>query len=456
MNYELNSPTGDNSIWKPIYRNKYQEGSIIGPDLPDYLATQILKSLDGKYHHLEYAIGELITKYSNELDDDLTSRHSILLDIFKSWYNAERRIKRLPTHLYWLHHFITSMDNHLLRMITQERTGFSYLATSIVLEKLDRAFKSDPDLKDKLDDLCKAIEAGEDPSSTEAGVKLDKVAASANNKMRKDLSKAEEMGIGKGVDPESIQMVETMFNSRLLKNVKLNRRDLDKFVKHIASKAQDSLGGRAEIVEESILESDIVDNLEHIENFSHLALIDNVSNLSKRYYMNFDLYIDCSGSMGSQASYENNAFSGVTLRALSRLFVHQLITMNMVKKMYLFSNNVHELSKKELFTKTLDRGTNIKSCINQAKANNKASIILTDGYDHIDADEDYFKKVYFVVLQQDRLGEAFVKYHRGGQILFWEDGKFYPSRLSAEQGYNGNMYYDVVSKKRYDSMNKGR
>ena len=95
------------------------------------------------------------------------------------------------------------------------------------------------------------------------------------------------MGIGKGVDPESIQMVETMFNSRLLKNVKINRRDLDKFVKHIASKAQDSLGGRAEIVEESILESDIVDNLEHIENFSHLALIDNVSNLSKRYYMNF-------------------------------------------------------------------------------------------------------------------------------------------------------------------------
>ena len=165
MNYELNSPTGDNSIWKPIYRNKYQEGSIIGPDLPDYLATQILKSLDGKYHHLEYAVGELITKYSNELDDDLTSRHSILLDIFKSWYNAERRIKRLPTHLYWLHHFITSMDNHLLRMITQERTGFSYLATSIVLEKLDRAFKSDSDLKDKLDDLCKAIEAGEDPNS---------------------------------------------------------------------------------------------------------------------------------------------------------------------------------------------------------------------------------------------------------------------------------------------------
>jgi len=423
MNSELETIEEDIFDWiDPDKGRSIQEFGIIKPDIDESLA----RVLDDAFRHIknyDYFKHGIKNIYSTE-DSPAVGREgqSAAIDCFKLWFNKEKVIKIDPR-MYWFHNFLTELDNHLLKTITEDRFAYSFLAASVVIDKLGKYFSSNDYDEDELKDLNDKIEKGEDTTSNGASQALSKIAGSSVNKIKKDMDNAEAMGIGKSTDPSQIETISSMLNSNMLSKMKLDKSSINNFVKHIINKASQTVGGKCETVDESIFDAEDIDDIKNIENFLHEALFDDLVVEDKKYFLNFDLYIDDSGSMSSKTNFTN---SNVSLRALSRMFAFKLEKLNLVKDIYLFAHSgaMEKITKEKLFTEVIDGGTDIQQCIENAKKTNRPAIIVTDGWDHFDMEKDYYDKVYFVVLDCDSLPDCFEKFSNNKQILFWSDNKF--------------------------------
>jgi hypothetical protein len=445
MNSELETLEEDIFDWiDPDEGRSLQEFSIIKPDIDESLA----RVLDNAFRHIkfyEYFKHGIQNIYSTG-DNQPVGREgqSAAIDCFKLWFNKEKVIKIDPK-MYWFHNFLTELDNHLLKTITEDRFAYSFLAASVVIDKLGKYFYSNDYDQNDLEDLNKKIQEGnDDAKNNNASKALSKIAGSSVNKIKKDMDNAESMGIGKSTDPSQIEVVSSMLNSNMLSKMKLDKSSINNFVKHIVNRASQTVGGKCETIDESIFDAEDIDEIKNIENFLHEALFDDLVVEDKKYYLNFDLYIDDSGSMTCKTNFTN---SNVTLRALSRMFAFKLDKLNLVKDIYLFAhtNAMEKITKENLFTRIIDGGTDIQQCIENAKKTNRPAIIVTDGWDHFNMEKDYYDKVYFVVLDCNELPDCFEKFSDNKQILFWSDNKFMSSKLH-KYGYNGedDTYTKIV------------
>jgi hypothetical protein len=433
MNNELEKFEEDIFDWiDPDMGRSIQKHSIIKPDIDESLAN----ILDNSFRHIahyesfKYGIGSIYARsagkdHNNGYNDHKYSHsegQSAAIDCFKLWFNKDKVIKISPN-MYWFHNFLTELDNHLLKTITQGRFAFSFLAASVIIDKLGKYFYSDKYDEGDLENLNQKIKEGESIDNNCTSQMLKKIAGSAVNKIKKDMKNAESMGIGKSDEPTQLETISSLLNSRMLKNMKIDKSSLNSFVKHIVNRASQTVGGKCETIDESIFDAEDIDEIKNIENFLHEALFDDLVVEDKKYYLNFDLYIDDSGSMSEKAGFKD---SNVTLRSLSRMFAFKLDRLNLVKDIYLFahSNCMEKISKEELFTKIIDGGTDIQQCIENAKKTNRPAIIVTDGWDHFNMEKDYYDKVYFVVLDCNELPDCFEKFSDNNQILFWSNNKF--------------------------------
>jgi len=443
MNSELETIEEDIFDWiDPDKGRSLQEFSIIKPDIDESLA----RVLDNAFRHIKhyenfkYGIQNI---YSTE-DSPSVGREgqSAAIDCFKLWFNKEKVIKINPK-MYWFHNFLTELDNHLLKTITEDRFAYSFLAASVIIDKLGKYFYSDDYDEDELKDLNDKICKGEDTTNNGASKALSKIAGASVNKIKKDMDNAEAMGIGKSTDPSQIEVVSSMLNSNMLSKMKLDKSSINNFVKHIVNKASQTVGGKCETVDESIFDAEDIDEIKNIENFLHEALFDDLVVEDKKYYLNFDLYIDDSGSMVSKTNFTN---SNVTLRALSRMFAFKLDKLNLVKDIYLFAhtNAMEKITKEKLFTEIIDGGTDIEQCIENAKKTNRPAIIVTDGWDHFNMEECYYDKVYFVVLDCNSLPDCFEKFSKNKQILFWSNNKFMTSKLETISYSDDSSHTSII------------
>jgi len=443
MNSKLETLEEDIFDWiDPDKGRSLQEFSIIKPDIDESLA----RVLDNAFRHIKhyenfkYGIQNI---YSTE-DSPSVGREgqSAAIDCFKLWFNKEKVIKINPK-MYWFHNFLTELDNHLLKTITEDRFAYSFLAASVIIDKLGKYFYSNDYDEDELKDLNDKICKGEDTTNNGASKALSKIAGASVNKIKKDMDNAESMGIGKSTDPSQIDTISSMLNSNMLSKMKLDKSSINNFVKHIVNKASQTVGGKCETIDESIFDAEDIDEIKNIENFLHEALFDDLVVEDKKYYLNFDLYIDDSGSMTSKTNFTN---SNVTLRALSRMFAFKLDKLNLVKDIYLFAhtNAMEKITKEKLFTEIIDGGTDIEQCIENAKKTNRPAIIVTDGWDHFNMEECYYDKVYFVVLDCNSLPDCFEKFSKNKQILFWSNNKFMTSKLETISYSDDSSHTSII------------
>jgi len=195
-------------------------------------------------------------------------------------------------------------------------------------------------------------------------------------------------------EPEFLEKIEEL-KDRLSK-VSINKDSIRKVLEKILNESMNYFSKKFKVIEESLFETDDFDDLFGLELLHPVfrnAEIMNVGNESKLYKGKIDLYLDCSGSMSS-----NETFEGVSIRMsdLAKGIAMVLYRMGMIENLYFFNgglipiDNPNELSILA-FSKT--GGTDFNNVVENIKRTGNNSVIITDGYDRC---SDYSKQAFWV------------------------------------------------------------
>jgi hypothetical protein len=361
---------------------------------------------------------------------------SLMLDAFNHWYQKGKDYDIQPDK-YWWHSLLQKVDNHLLQFATNGKTGFSYAAASHVIEIINKLYKEYGDgLKDKIEEYNEALQNGKPAPDEEFEKKLDSASNSAKNRIRKDLDNMEKNSntAGKGNDAVSIEMIDMLIDPRLSKLINIKQTGIKEFLKTTIDRATESISGKAIIIEESIFDSENIDDLINIENFAHVALYDDLTTRTKKYNVSFDVYIDDSGSMDSRFYLGDIP---VVYRNLARMLAFKLLDMQLLRDCYLFSHNdtLTKIKHEHLFSAHIGGGTDIAQCVYNAQKTGRPAIIVTDGWDRIPKD-CYYKDCFILILDCITADISFKKFAENKQILFY-DGEFSEAVIADEQYGNG-------------------
>jgi hypothetical protein len=391
-----------------------QKTCIVKNKLGDTLSSSLYQKL---YNGMHAEHGQFVR------DND---PQGLVLDAFKHWYKTDKEISVTPEK-YWWHHLLSKLDNHLLRRVTNDKIGYSYLAANATLKILEKLYKKyGDDLKDKLDKLSDELCNGSCPSDEELQGDIQRAANSAQNSLKKDIEGLENSKMaGKCNDPANLQMITLATDPRLKKLTNIKGNDLDKFLKTTIDRATSTVSGKYSTREESIFDTDDIEDLINIEAFAHVALVMDAMVKEKQYHLSFDVYIDDSGSMDSHCRLGGNV--SVTYRDLSRMVAFKLHQLGILRDVYLFAheNTITLIKPEHLFSAHIGGGTDIQQCIDLARSNRRPAILITDGWDRIkEGKEGYFQDMFILILQCDRTHYTFKQFLPKKQLMFYTDGEF--------------------------------
>ena len=336
----------------------------------------------------------------------------MILDAFKNFYNKEKEAVVKPS-MYWFHHFLRKCDNHILSMVTQGNAGYSHIASTAIMWALYNYLRKED--QNHTEGENQKIQDGEGSEG------LDKCAKNAINRAKKAIQDLQETAANFGCSKsfgKELEQAQILNDPTLLRKININSGELSKVVNFIIDKAVTSVSGKRYTVEESIFESEDIEDIANIENFSHVALLDDLSVKDNKYLLNFDLFIDDSGSMGCYTSLGGKR---VELRTIARMVAFQMYASKLVKDTWLFAsrNELFKIPPEEIFSAKIDGGTDISQCLRQSAKTGRPCLILTDGNDYLDKDLKYNPKAYIVAISMDRLSGDFVPYAKNKQVLFY-------------------------------------
>ena len=419
--------TGGNYTFTP-YKDPQKEG-VLQTEIPVDTSKEVTKKIKDN-------IGS--GSYERVLEQG--DREWMVTDAFKTFYNDKNKLKITPDK-YWWHYLMTKMNNHLMKLVTKGNKGYSYIAMKAIMERIIKLFSemNEEQQQDYIDRANQCIANGETPSMES----MEKAIQNGLTKARKDIKNAEESfgkNAGKGLK-DDLDLCDIAVDPQVSKALSINKHEINKFVKHVADRAIEATYGVPEVVEESFFDSDTadVDEIINMEDFSHVALLSDVSVRKKRYAINFDIYLDDSGSMNQQILIGEKY---IKLSTLARILGLKLHLMGLVKDIYLFSGTFQKVSLGELFKVRFGGGTNIQDCIKNAKELKRASIIITDGWDNINL---FYDKCYFVGLGLNHTSSCFATYAEKGKYHFYDDGKFKKAVVKEETSYDGTKQKVVVA-----------
>jgi len=431
MDYSLNFSDKRGGFWG---RNNMYSGDT--PNVSPDTANSIIKN------KTDPILGSSVfTKIHRELKcneflENNGGASSIIMDAFSHWHKKDKKYEITPDK-YWWHHLLSKVDNHLLQYATNDKAGYSYLAASKTMGILDKLYKKHgDDLKQKLNQMNEDIQNGNEPFDKEFEKDMNSAANAAKNQIKKDIEKADNTGMqaGKGNTKEDLDMMDLMMDPRLQQLVSVKGSNIQDFLKVTIDKATECVGGKATIVEESIFDSEDIEDLINIENFAHVALFDDLVTKTRKYTTSFDVYIDDSGSMTSYAELGDYSRS-VKYRDLARMVAFKLEQMDILRDCYLFANKgmMPKIDKKHLFAAHIGGGTDIAQCIQNSKKVNRPAIIITDGWDTIDMENDYHKDCFILCVGMDSMSKSFERFAKNKQIIFYQNGKFLKTTISRDK-----------------------
>lgn len=349
----------------------------------------------------------------------LQGKGSILTDAFNHWFQGEKEYNIKPDK-YWWHYLLQKIDNHLLQFVTNGNTGYSYLAAQATIDVLNKLYKTYGDsLTDKIDEFNDSIQLGKEAPNLDFKESMEKAANSAKNKIRKNIENVEKVSknAGKGTSTNTLDLMDLLSDPRLSRLVNVKENNIRDFLKTTIDRATESVTGKADIREESLFDSDDIEDLVNVENFAHLALFEDLTTRYKKYHVSFDIYIDDSGSMDSRINMDGVS---TTYRDLARMLAYKLKNMDILRDCYLFSdfNNIAKISHDHIFSAHIGGGTDIAQCIRRAKKAKRPTIIVTDGWDSIKP-EDYDENVFILVLECPSMHASFVRFVKTKQLIFF-------------------------------------
>ena len=451
-----------------IFKDEKQEGCIIDPPIRSYLSQKVLTIVDQHCSTTHY-------------HKCLLSPHYVL-DIFKYFYQAYDHLLNVTPEKYHWHYLLTKMDNWLLKTITDSRVLYSVLATCAIVKKIDNVLRNaqkkigniewqfqsvevnwmdvlmssmegkthdrfkyyagDPEQREGIMDVLKSI-----PSNVEKAIQ------SGLRQAKKDIDKYREFSGNSAGDSEAdLDYLSVYLDPKIIKAISVSGNSINKFVTKIIDTSVETLGGVAKTYQESIFDADDIQDVEGLENLIHPALYKELYVKTTKYHMNFDVYLDDSGSMTGRSYLKDG--SSITSRILVRFIAIKMRHLGILKDTYIFDSRIEKVSFDNLLSARLGGGTDFTPIVENVIKNNRPAIVITDGQGSMRC---YSDKVFFININTGWWGSIYdgkksflAKTVSEGKYALWDKGDFYQAKLEPRAtSYDKDVsYYDITPGKK--------
>lgn len=376
------------------------------------------------------------------------------IDLYKNFYNKEIEFDVDNKNSWWFN-TLSNIDNYMIKMITNG----SQVNSKIVSEKLHASTLKSlyeyakyiyettgqmPDLKEELSNQGGDGNGGEGEEESEGQSKgngkpnssiPDKLSDIMNNnnsqamdEAMKEINEMNDIMSSLGVDPgkassEDIENIKSIV--RELDGVRINKSDIEKFVKSSIKSFNDSFRGKKEVLEENFFEAEDIEDFSDFHLLSNECLFDDMSVTNSKYSMKYDIYIDCSGSMGGSVKYGEGEMSRIVL---AKILAYKMDKMNLLGDIYGFETHVYKVSNimNEI---SANGGTHIDSCIKNISLTNRPSIILSDGDDSIKL---FDPNAFLFTICSSCRGEGLAQMIKQDRAIHYQNGNFYKYELNAK------------------------
>jgi hypothetical protein len=339
--------------------------------------------------------GTLTVKQQEELSKNISKilPDHFIHDLFSIYYNDSETLKINSGKNKSKSHLLTKLFDVLMTIVTND----SFLGSFFVTEALGEFFvryylESDAATQQALLDML-AGKGGFD-STILSGDKVQQSIQNALNDAQDKIDETEDMikGIGKEIgDARELDDISEILPQ--LKSMSFSNKLVDNFLKKILNKSMNYFSKKSFFKEESIFDVDFIDEILDLEYLIEPLFSINVDNINTRQELflgKFDMYIDCSGSMG-RTSYQGSDL------AVAKAIAIKLMLMEYVENVYFFDSTLSKRFDGEdimgIIKYESGGGTNFNNVIKKVISNGKNSIVLTDGQDNADL---YTDKLFWV------------------------------------------------------------
>lgn len=223
--------------------------------------------------------------------------------------------------------------------------------------------------------------------------------------------------------PEEMRDVEDILKE--IENVKLDKSDVERFIKTSIKNFNSTFRGQKHIMEESFLDADEVDDLRDLHHLVDLSLIEDMSVNTNRYSMKYNLYVDCSGSMSDNiqmSSTGNGRATGIQRMTLAKILAYKMNKMNLLNDVRGFESRVWKDPVKHIIKQLkAGGGTSIDAVITHISQTGIPSIVLSDGCDTVNTHDP---NAYIFTISDTCYGNGLAHMVREGRAIHFENGQF--------------------------------
>jgi len=396
----------------------------------------------------EYRLSKIRDHVKDTTQEECTVPQSLIEDVYSMYVNED--VKRRPhdEHNGIKHKVLDKVYNSLTKIVTTDSPLFTEMLTrelSLYLQKIERELRDEQekngngpgDGESAFDqpmpgDGDPTAGKGEDDGDGEEdgeqlghGKEADKTMTGQDRQSYEDMidnildSKQSEKDLEKALknaekkmedlkeklgeealkelsfsDPDFLEKIEVLKDA--LNRVTINKESVQKVLMKILNESQNYFSQKYKTVEESLFESEDFDDvfgLEFLHPIFRNAELFSAGNATRIYKGKIDLYLDCSGSMTSHATFE-----GTSLRMidLAKGIAMVLFRLGMVENLYFFDTSLYQIkdiNELTILSFSKSGGTDFDLVVSSIAKTGNNSVVITDGYDSVN---NYSKQAFWI------------------------------------------------------------
>jgi hypothetical protein len=338
---------------------------------------------------------------------------------------------------------INKASDYYFKTVTSTSNFNSYVLTSEIAKQLLLLYKQEnpdgpgncgengPSGKSGMQQMLEKM-GGNKRGDQQVQDAMDKARENAEKEIEQKENAADTAGgLSAGKDLGSLSfgdIKEFMDYMEAIKHINLKSDLINNFVKTTLKLSKTYFSSKYKEFEEELLEAEEVDDLMGLENLApqmKKVHLDDIVTHARQYHMKFDVYVDISGSMGSNIySYKSNSpsISGLDMAKITCLKLKQL---GYVDDVYPFESRLHPVLRDALSIATMHvtGGTDIDEVIRNIQKTGKPSVVITDMEDHISLYNDnvYFIGILGATFEQFKHQPAGQQYVRNRQCVKYDN-----------------------------------
>ena len=358
-------------------------------------------------------------------------------DIFNSYNTPYEDMKyELDNTQYWWYDMLQRLNNYLLKTVTQNKGGYSFIALKHAMKLLAKIIEEEKQ-KDPSSDPLGGPGGPSGDQQQRINEKIDQgmqqVMDNTSQEIRKVQDTEEMIGGGNAAGKGPSELQELANKAEFLKGVMLNKRSVSKFITKSIKGFKRGFGVKTIVTEEDLFDSSAPEEIldEHyLFNeflFADIAVRDTTSQMTA-----FDLYIDISGSMSSSLHLKD----GASVQRL-KMAITLALKMNQMKclgKLYRFNTQIYPINEDDLWRLATCGGTCIESVMQHIKKTGRPSVILTDGEDHFHTYSENAFLMSIINPHEYRLSNDLVKRMiKSKKYIVYKDGDLLIPKLKGEK-----------------------